>query len=192
MDVKLCLLTTSKGNYCRRKHFKTFKRTDFGGKLEEAMSVEINFRKKKWLPSCTYNPQKSEIRKHLWVVGKNLDSNSSRYENTEDAMVEFMKVYNLKNSVKRSTCFKNPDKPSCIDLILTNKNTLTGPANCKKTTRHHVHLSLCAKSRKTNDAKSRKWPKTSIWAIFWRFRGQISPNCNFFWKIVFIKIEGHI
>ena len=23
-----------------------------------------------------------------------------------------------------------------------NKNTLTGPANCKKTTRHHAHLSL--------------------------------------------------
>ena len=41
-----------------------------------------------------------------------------------------------------------------------NKNTLTRPVNCKKTTRHHAHLSLCAKSRKTNDAKSRKWPKT--------------------------------
>ena len=38
----------------------------------------------------------------------------------------------------------------------SNKNTLTGPVNCKKTTRHHVHLSLCAKLRKTNDAKSRK------------------------------------
>ena len=49
-----------------------------------------------------------------------------------------------------------------------NKNTLTGPANCKKTTRLHAHLPLCTKSRKTNDAKSRKWPKTSIWAIFWR------------------------
>ena len=50
--------------------------------------------------------------------------------------------------------------------VSNNKNTLTGPANCKKTTRHHAHLSLRAKSRKTNDAKSRKWPKTSIWAIF--------------------------
>ena len=47
-----------------------------------------------------------------------------------------------------------------------NKNTLTGPANCKKTTRHHADLSLCAKSRKTKDGKSRKCPKTSIWAIF--------------------------
>ena len=47
-----------------------------------------------------------------------------------------------------------------------NKNTLTGPVNCKKTTRHHADLSLCAKLRKTKDGKSRKCPKTSIWAIF--------------------------
>ena len=32
------------------------------------------------------------------------------------------------------------------------KNILTGPENCKKTTRHHAHLSLRAKPRKTNDA----------------------------------------
>ena len=51
-------------------------------------------------------------------------------------------------------------------FINRNKNTLTGPVNCKKTTRHHAHQSLCAKSRKTNDAKSKKWTKTSIWAIF--------------------------
>ena len=37
-----------------------------------------------------------------------------------------------------------------------NKNTPTGPANCKKTTRLHAQLPLCTKSRKTNDAKSRK------------------------------------
>ena len=47
-----------------------------------------------------------------------------------------------------------------------NTNTLTGPMNCNKTTRHHAQLSLCAKSSKTNDAKSRKWPKTSTWAFF--------------------------
>ena len=28
--------------------------------------------------------------------------------------------------------------------------------NCKKTTRHDAHQSLCAKSRETNDVKSRK------------------------------------
>ena len=42
-------------------------------------------------------------------------------EPTEDAMEEFM-VYNLKNLVKGPTCFKNPGKHSCIDLIPTNKS----------------------------------------------------------------------
>ena len=50
--------------------------------------------------------------------------------------------------------------------LKVNKNTLTGPVNCKKTIRHHVHLLLCAKSRKTNNAESRKLLKTSTWAIF--------------------------
>ena len=45
------------------------------------MFVKINMRKKKWLLSCSYNPKKSEIRKYLRAVGKNLDSYSSKYEN---------------------------------------------------------------------------------------------------------------
>ena len=35
-------------------------------------------------------------------------------------MSEFMSVYNLRNLVKKTTCFKNPESPLCIDLILTN------------------------------------------------------------------------
>ena len=77
-------------------------------------------------------------------------------------------------------------------ITFWNKDTLTGPANCKKTTRHHAHQSLCAKSRKTDDAKSRKWPKTSISAIFGQIRGQISPNRKSFRKIGFVQIEGLI
>ena len=42
-------------------------------------------------------------------------------EITENAMEEFMKVYNLKNLTKGPTFYKNLDKPSCIDLILTNR-----------------------------------------------------------------------
>ena len=56
-----------------------------------------------------------------------------------------------------------------MDIRLIGKNQqeqMTGTANCKKTTRHHAHLSLYAKPRKTNKAKSRKWPETSIWANF--------------------------
>ena len=46
------------------------------------------------------------------------------------------------------------------------KNILTGPENCKKTTRHHAHLSIFAKSMKTNDAKSTKWPKPQFGQFF--------------------------
>ena len=34
----------------------------------------------------------------------------------------FLNTYHLKNIVKQKTCFKNPDRPSCIDLILTNSS----------------------------------------------------------------------
>ena len=68
---------------------------------------------------------------------------------------------------------------------MINKNKLTPLANSKKTTRHHGRLSLCAKSRKTNDAKSIKWLKTSIK----RFRGQISPNCKFSEKQISLKLK---
>ena len=37
-------------------------------------------------------------------------------------MIEFCKVYKLKKLVKGATCYKNPKKPSCIDLILTNRS----------------------------------------------------------------------
>ena len=31
----------------------------------EGAFVELNFRRKEWLVSCSYNPQKSNITKHL-------------------------------------------------------------------------------------------------------------------------------
>ena len=31
-----------------------------------------------------------------------------------------MSVHNLKTLIKQKTCFKNPENPTCIDLILTN------------------------------------------------------------------------
>ena len=39
----------------------------------EGVFVELNFRRKKWLVCCSYNPQKSNITKHLGAIGKNLD-----------------------------------------------------------------------------------------------------------------------
>ena len=41
-------------------------------------------------------------------------------ETTDPYMENFMNSYNLNNLIKHKTCFKNPENPSCIDLILTN------------------------------------------------------------------------
>ena len=42
--------------------------------------------------------------------------------NQKKRMSNFLNTYHLKNIVKQKTCFKNPVRPSCIDLILTNSS----------------------------------------------------------------------
>ena len=97
----------------------------------EGIFVEINLRKKKWLRCCSYNPHKSNIANHLKNIRKTLDKLNSTYDNLvlpgdfnaepeEESISEFLNLYNLKNLIKQNTCFKNPDKPTCIALILTN------------------------------------------------------------------------
>ena len=104
------------------------------------MLLEINLRKSKWLLCCSYNPHKQYITNHLNIISKYLGSYSANYERfiligdlncqpNENAMVDFCNLFNFKNIVNRPTCFKNPENPSCIDLILTNK-----PKSFKNTT----------------------------------------------------------
>ena len=98
----------------------------------ECFFVEINFYKIKWLICVNYNPNKSNISRHLETIGKGLDLYLPNYDNvllfgdfnsepSENDLLHFCELYNLKNIVKEPTCFKNYDNPSCIDLILTNK-----------------------------------------------------------------------
>ena len=41
-------------------------------------------------------------------------------EPNEPAISDFCEIYNTKN-IKEKTCFKNPENPTCIGLILTNR-----------------------------------------------------------------------
>ena len=97
----------------------------------EAFFIEINLRKKKWLMCCGYNPNKSLINKFTHDIGKVLDSFIGNYDNFlivgdlnsetgESSMHDFCNSYNLHSLYHKSTCYKNPEKPSCIDLFLTN------------------------------------------------------------------------
>ena len=72
------------------------------------------------------------ISEHLNEIGKNLDLLLSKYDNfmligdlnaepTKAVVSDFCEIYNLKHLIKDKTCFKNPTKPTCIDLIVTNR-----------------------------------------------------------------------
>ena len=95
----------------------------------EAFLFELTLHKKKWLVCCSYKPNKSNTSRHLDTLRKSLDS--AHFENTiliEDFnvsidnlhMESFCDSYSLNSIIKDPTCFKNPETPSCIELILTN------------------------------------------------------------------------
>ena len=47
----------------------------------EGMFIELNFCKKKWLLSCSYNPNFNTNTDHLEILRRNLDLYSVQYEN---------------------------------------------------------------------------------------------------------------
>ena len=98
----------------------------------EAIIIEINLWKRKWLLCGNYNHHEGSISYHLENISKLLDFYLSKYDNilvlgdfnyeeTANSMNDFLCTYNLKTLVEKPTCFKNVNNPSIIDLIL-NKN----------------------------------------------------------------------
>ena len=71
----------------------------------------------------------SEYDKFI-IIG---DLNSKK---AESAVRDFCQIYDCKNQIKDNTCFKNPQKPSFIDLIITNRskcfqNSVTLETGCQ-------------------------------------------------------------
>ena len=97
----------------------------------EGLFVEINLRnKEKCLISCSYNPKKTSLSNHIAAISKSLDLFTTKYERLlflgdfnagmEDSSIKVLcSNYNLTSMINKPTCHKNPDKPTCIDLILT-------------------------------------------------------------------------
>ena len=97
----------------------------------ESFYVKLNLRNSKWLINCSYNPHRNNISAHLDRLSKSLDVFSSNYDKLlllgdfhvgvdENHMKSFCENYDLKSLIKQPTCYKNPDCPTFIDLILTN------------------------------------------------------------------------
>ena len=101
----------------------------------ETLLVETNLRKRKWLLNGSYNPNKSQISHHLECLNSLLDKYSKKYENyafigdfnvntSDSSMEELCSLNGLKNLINEPKCYKNSEKPTCIDLILTDQPTI--------------------------------------------------------------------
>ena len=97
----------------------------------EGIFVEINLRKTKWLLFGSYHPPSQQDKYYFDCVSKSLDIYHDLYDkflligdfNAEDGetcVSSFLHQYDAKNLVKEKTCYKNPQNPSCVDLIITN------------------------------------------------------------------------
>ena len=97
----------------------------------EGFFLELNLRCKKRLLSCSYNPHRSLVSEHLSIIGKDLDLLSANYDQIllmgdfhaephDHFLMDFCDEHNLNDLIKVPTCFKNPEKPTSIDLMLTN------------------------------------------------------------------------
>ena len=97
----------------------------------EAVPIEVNLRKTKFLFLAIYHPPSQSKKYFLECLTKILDKYSHLYEKiltagdfniqeSEPDLNEFLTEHDLKCIVKDPTCFKNVLNPSCIDLLITN------------------------------------------------------------------------
>ena len=99
----------------------------------------------------SYNAIKCQISNCLEFLNRLLDEYSKKYwnygfvgdfnVNTSDAsMKEFCSLKGLKNLINKPTCYKNSEKPTCIDLIITNQPTLFQHSTVLETGLSDFHL----------------------------------------------------
>ena len=114
---------------------KELKKHNFTKNIE-ALFVEINLRKNKFLLVGTYHSTHPEYgtsdNDYFEQIGFSLDvySNYDRFllagdfnvQIGESSIDDFLTAYGANNLVKDFTCFKSLTNPSCIDLFLTNSS----------------------------------------------------------------------
>ena len=114
----------------------------------ETISVEINLRKRKWFLNCSYNlivlfQTTLNVYIVLWMSLVTIfflgDFNTSINDN---AMKSFCSLNDLTSLIDQPTCYKNPDKPTCIDLILTNRPNYFKQNNVFETDLSNFHMVL--------------------------------------------------
>ena len=93
--------------------------------------MEIRIGNSIWLLCCSCNSNKLQIASHIQEISNGLDAYCNKYESIlimgdfnvdvrEVNLHLFCNQYELKLLNTDTTCYKNIDNPSCIDLLLVN------------------------------------------------------------------------
>ena len=141
----------------------------------EGIFVEINFRKSKWLLCGTYQPPSQSDQYYFDNIDKTLDV-YCQYERMlagdfnaqigEKRFDDFVFQHELRSVNDKPTYYKNPDKPSCIDFILTNGPLSFHKSDCLFTGWSDCHK-LVLSVFKTTFSKSK--PKEITYRNFKKF-----------------------
>ena len=125
---------------------------DFNIPLDiQAICVEINLRKKKWLHIAIYRPPDQDIVYFFSKISNMLDFYANRYQNillmgdfneltSSTKMANFMMQHDLSSILTKATCFKS-SSGRAIDLILTNNKSsfqLSGSCETGISDWHHL------------------------------------------------------
>ena len=119
--------------------------------LELNLSIEINLGKRKWFFNGSYNPHKNKISNDLNYLNLVCSKYSKVCDNfifmgdfnvpmSDKAMEDFCSLNNLESLIKKPTCYKNHENPTCIDLILTNRPGYFQQKNAFETDISDFHL----------------------------------------------------
>ena len=117
----------------------------------ESFSVDINLRKRKWFLNFSYNPHRNSISSHLECLNRVIDKDSKTYDNfifigdfnvgiDENSMKNLCDTNCFKSLIKQPICTKNPDKPTCINVILTNWSNLYQHSSTFEIGLSEIHL----------------------------------------------------
>ena len=124
----------------------------------KSLSFEINLKKRKWFLNCSYNPHRKLISSHLDCLNCVIDEHGKTYDNfifiedfnvgiDENSKKNFCDINCLKSLIKKPTKFKNPDQPTCINLILTNRFNIFQHSSIFETGLSDFHLLTVTESK---------------------------------------------
>ena len=101
----------------------------------EGIFIELLLRKENWLLYGGYNPGRDRISQYIQNVENTLSKYINKYDNIlmlgdfncdfkieGNKLLEFCEAFNLTNIVNEPTCYKNPLRPTHIDVIVTNSS----------------------------------------------------------------------